>query len=197
MSEELTLKEYIDNLSSSAPVPGGGHAAATVLGFACGLMLMSLRIAVLKKKPENRAALELEMKLSELQKRSLNLAEKDSESFMEVMKNWKNPGEALDRALLASAEVSLDISSAALELLSLIEMEDLRRYSNIITDVGLAVSLAGSAHRGGVMNFRVNIRTLTTEYAKTLESKNRETELRFRRIYSLLRGEAERLAGVV
>ncbi len=48
----LSLKEYLETLSSDAPVPGGGSASAYVAALAMGLSQMVARIALSRKKKQ-------------------------------------------------------------------------------------------------------------------------------------------------
>lgn len=169
MDNRISFEEYLEEVSSSKSTPGGGHVAARVNALGCSLMLMSLRIAVLKRNPEDNKAIELEARLLNLRDISLELAEKDSESFRGVMRTWKDGGEPLEKALEYSAEVSKSIAEASLKLIDMINGEDISRYKNIITDVGLALRLAGTAFDGGIMNLKIN--------ASSIKDASRNEEL--------------------
>jgi len=166
MNKEQSFTEYLNEVSSARSTPGGGHVAARVNAFGCGLMLMSLRIAVLKKDPSNTAALKLEKKLLKLQDTSMKLADEDSESFRSVMRSWKSGGEPLENALGYSAEVSQKIAGAARDLLETINSEEISKYKNIITDLGLAAALARTAYEGGMMNLKINSASLKNSSVK-------------------------------
>src|SRR3989339_546499 len=91
-----TLSEYIEKLSSDSGAPGGGSAIGVAGALACSLMLMSLRIAVLKKNSSDAEALQLQDRLIFSRNGFLDLSEKDSEKFKTVMKYWKEKGQGLD-----------------------------------------------------------------------------------------------------
>ncbi|NLB34616.1 MAG: cyclodeaminase/cyclohydrolase family protein [Elusimicrobia bacterium] len=181
MNKEESFTEYLKDLSSSRSTPGGGNAAARVNAMGCALMLMSLRIAVLKKTPEDDSAILLEKNLLELQERSMGLAEEDSSSFKGVMRAWKTGGQPLEEALRCSAEVSQKIAAAARELLQMIEGEEISKYKNIITDVGLALALARAAYEGGMMNTKINSAMLkNSSHKEKLISETEKDETEFR-----------------
>jgi len=189
-----SFEDYINAVSSSAGTPGGGHVAGVVCGFAYGLMLMSLRIAVLKRNPDSKEALVLEEKLAELQKESLDCAEEDSEKFKNVMKSWKAGGDELDKAMSEAAEVSLKISEKSYELLKLIKAQELSGFRNIITDVGISAELARAAFRGGIMNCRVNILNISSK--GRFEGEIKQLEENFNTDYNYLMEKLENfLAG--
>ena len=52
----LSLKEYLEKLSSDAPVPGGGSVAAYTASLAMGLSQMVARIALSRKKKTGLSA---------------------------------------------------------------------------------------------------------------------------------------------
>jgi formiminotetrahydrofolate cyclodeaminase len=69
-----SLKSYIDKVASSAGTPGGGNVIATVNSLAASLMLMSLRIAILKKESDSAEALKFEQKLFDIKEKSQDLS---------------------------------------------------------------------------------------------------------------------------
>ncbi|MBN2407518.1 MAG: cyclodeaminase/cyclohydrolase family protein [Elusimicrobia bacterium] len=153
---ESSLGGYIEKLSSDSGTPGGGNALGVIGSMACALLLMSLRIAVLKKDRQNGEALAAESRLLGIQKKMLSLAEEDSARFKEVLAAWRQGGEKLQAALKASALVSLEIAEKSCELLDVAGSLDLGKFANIITDVGISSELAGSCFRGGMMNYHIN-----------------------------------------
>lgn len=180
------LSEYIETVSSSSSTPGGGNVAAVVNSLGCSLMLMSLRIAILKKENNNKEALQTESSLEEIKKRSLFLAGEDSRVFSEVMKSYSAGGEKLLRALKNSASVSLDIARAATGLICIIEEQDLKKFANIITDVGIALELARAAYESSLMNYRINTAGLKKS-DKSLEKSRYEISRKFEKIFPALR----------
>ena len=63
---ELSLKNYLDELSSEAPVPGGGSVAAYVISLAMGLTQMVGRVSLKRKM---KAGLSPEDEKKELERR--------------------------------------------------------------------------------------------------------------------------------
>ncbi len=173
-----SLNKYIEDLSSSRPTPGGGSAAAVVNALACSLMLMSLRIAVLKKDPSDINGRKKEKELLKLKDSSLNLAEQDSLFFAEVIKNWKRKGKELEKSLRNSALVSLKISRAAMSLIDLINTQELKDYVNIMSDVAISVRFASSAFESGIINCRINLSSMS-ERDISIQKDSREMALIF------------------
>ncbi|MEA3506864.1 MAG: cyclodeaminase/cyclohydrolase family protein [Elusimicrobiota bacterium] len=184
-----SLKSYIDKVASSASTPGGGSVIAAVNSLAASLMLMSLRIAILKKENPPKEALDLEKELMDIKEESLELAEADSREFKKVMKNWSKGGELLEESLKRAAEVSLNISLKSLELIELIDAQDLNAYKNIITDVAIAFYLGESSFRGGIANSVINAKLLSREENKTeIFKRQKNIEKNFKGLADKLKG---------
>ncbi len=168
------MKDYIESLSSSDSTPGGGNAVGVVNSIATGLMLMSLRIAILKKVGDIEEPLRFEKQLLDIQKKSLELADEDIEKFKEVMASWKIGGERIEKALKESAEVSLEISNQSLELIKLIGMQDIDSYTVILTDVAISLELAGACFRSGIINYKINVKGMKNQVAYNSLRKKRD-----------------------
>ena len=87
MLEQKTV-EFLEALSSGAPVPGGGGASAAVGAFSCALGMMVTNLTAGKKK---YAAVEDEIikvrsQLDILKKELVSLVDKDAEAFAPLAK---------------------------------------------------------------------------------------------------------------
>lgn len=187
-----SVKNYIDKVASSASTPGGGNVIASVNSLAASLMLMSLRIAILKKDNPPEEALNLEKELMAIKAESLELAEADSREFKKVMKNWSKGGQMLEESLKSAAEVSLNISLKSFELIKLIDDQDLNDYKNIITDVAIAVYLGESSFRGGIANSVINAKLLSREENKSeIFKRQKNIEIKFKGLVEKLKGRLD------
>ncbi len=187
------LLKYIESVASDSSTPGGGNVAGVINSLGCALMLMSLRIAVLKKDKRDPDALQTEKELESLKEKSLCLAREDSRIFSKVMKYWKEGGSSLHRAIKESAEVSLDISEAAFILVSIIEKQELNRFKNIITDVGIALELARAAYESGIMNFKINCAGLQEPSGRHLKEKEKIISAEFNKKFPALRNSVKKI----
>ena len=94
MTEEKKISEYLEVLSSKAPVPGGGGASALAgaLGNALGQMVVNLTVG--KKK---YAEVEEEMQkyltdLKNMQQEFLHFSDRDAEVFAPLAECYRHPG---------------------------------------------------------------------------------------------------------
>ena len=165
---ELTLKDFTERLSSSAPVPGGGGAAALTAaeGIALGEMVGSLTVG--KKRYES---VEEQIKRSmeraaSLRDMFLSLVDRDAEAYFALSEIYKLPkddparGEKLETGLQMAAEPPMRILKACCEALD--ELEQFARYGStmVISDASTGALLCDAAMRGAWINVQANTRLM-------------------------------------
>ncbi len=178
MLSKLTVEEFVNITSSSAPAPGGGSVAAlsSSLGTALGEMVISLTKGdELKKEKEQ---------LEDLRRSFLELMEKDTEAFNEVSRALKLPRkteeekrirnekkeEALKNATLIPLEV-LKKSGKTIEILDTI----LERVNpNVLSDIGVGAKMLIGGIDGAYLNVIINLSWIKDETFK--EKIWKETE---------------------
>ena len=98
-----TCTEFVEVLSSKAPVPGGGGASALVgaVGTALGNMVGSLTVGKKKYADVEDEMWELKKKCDQLQKDFLHLIERDAEVF----EPWRNAVRPLNLSLSSVQKV--------------------------------------------------------------------------------------------
>ncbi len=187
---DLKVKDFIDELASSSPAPGGGSVSALAGANACALISMVGNLSVGKKKfkllesdvqEKYNKSLELFKKNQDL---FLNLIDEDTLAFNSLMYAFKLPKESdeevalrakeIDKATLQCIKVPLKVCAIAIE--SLREVEDLIKYSNknTISDQGVSVLMLYTAVEGAAMNVLINLpglndEELKKEYEDTIE----------------------------
>ena len=189
MTGEAQISEYLDILSSKAPVPGGGGASALAgaLGDSLGQMEVHLTLGKKKYAQVQDEMLEYESHLKRLQEEFLVLADRDAEVFaplaecyrlLDVTEEEKAYKEKIMEERLRNASfVPLEIMEKAVEMLGILEELLYKGSVMAVSDVGVGVQFARTALLGAVMNVYINTRSM----------KNRQKA-------EELNGEAERLA---
>jgi methenyltetrahydrofolate cyclohydrolase len=165
----LSLDQFVRQLASAAPAPGGGSAAALAAALSAALCGMVARLTVGREK--YRDVWEVMEKVretaDELASVFLNLVDQDAEAYNEVLSALKLPKETevqrssrqqtIEKAMQHAAAVPL----ATLEHLS--RVPDLVREAldhgnpNCLADAGVAVQLLRAAAAGAAYNVRVNL----------------------------------------
>ena len=172
MTEEKKISEYLEVLSSKAPVPGGGGASALAgaLGNALGQMVVNLTVG--KKK---YAEVEEEMQkyltdLKTMQQEFLHLSDRDAEVFAPLAECYRLPSTTpeekehkdavMEEKLLDASMVPVEIMEKALELLEILDVLADKGSRMAVSDVGVAVQFTRTALLGAVMNVYINTKSM-------------------------------------
>ncbi len=170
---EKTVTEFIDELASKSPAPGGGSVAALSGSNGAALVLMVGELTTKKKKfKELSEEIQKEylaiMGTFKIAKYSFNkLIDEDTDAFTAVMDAYKLPKtteeeiesrtSAIELATLGCIKTPMQVASLATSLLA--DMEFIIQYSNRNTtsDQGVAVLSFYSAIMGAIMNVKINL----------------------------------------
>lgn len=172
---ELTIRDIVERLATSDPVPGGGSAAA--LSGAMGAALIHMVVELTTGRP---AATEHETALAEIgtasttwQSELLNLAELDANAYAAVVAARRMPRGSereretrrvqIDAALREATRIPLATARAASDVLALAERLAPIGNRNAVSDVGVAGLLSVSALRGAALNVEINLPYLTSD----------------------------------
>jgi formiminotetrahydrofolate cyclodeaminase len=179
---DMTQREFSDALASSNPTPGGGSAAAVALSQSAALTIMVADITIGRDKWQNGWDIAESAKTvaTPLLEEGFILANKDTDSFLQVMDSFKLPKgnddekssrkQAITDATHQASLVPLQTAKVALELL--LTHEQLATYGNgnAVTDVAVASLLASAACKGALFNVEINANSLPDEIGVDLLS---------------------------
>ena len=160
--------EFIDELASSAPTPGGGGASAYVGALASALASMVGNLTVGKKK---YAAVEDQMRerlvrLEDVRARLIVLIEEDERAFQPLADSYHMPHEtpeeqaakhaATQAALVGACEVPLAIMRCVQEVVELTDFMVRHGSALALSDAGVAATFARAAAEGASMTVFIN-----------------------------------------
>lgn len=178
-----SCKEFINELSSKEPVPGGGGACAFLgaLGMALGSMVGNLTLGK-KKYKEFEKDIEKLLILSEgIIYDFERLVQKDADSFLPLSKAYKLPKnteeeklkkeEALQKALVDATIVPLEIARLCLKAIDLHEEYAKKGTKMAISDVGVGVVFCKAAFQGAKLNVLINTKMMKNQELKSLIEK--------------------------
>ncbi|MEO0069346.1 MAG: glutamate formimidoyltransferase [candidate division WOR-3 bacterium] len=163
------LPDFLAELASSAPVPGGGSAAALNGAIGTALFTMVANLTIGKKGYEEFAdeMKTVKDKLIPRRERSLSLIEEDAASFKEVMACYKLPKmtelerqereKALSDALKIAAEVPFKTMKLTLETLKLCRPIVEFGNKSSISDAGVGTLSLQAAFHGARLNVLINL----------------------------------------
>ena len=172
---DLTVSEFIEEVASDKPAPGGGSVSA--LGGALGAALAVLiGKATIGKEKFIDVQEEMESVISkgtELYQRLNKLVDEDTEAFNQILHAYRMPKDepevrsaAIQDAVKRAAEVPLQTAKISFEVLDLIIAVAERGNKNAITDAGVAALFAESAIRGALFNVKINMLSIKDEEVK-------------------------------
>jgi formiminotetrahydrofolate cyclodeaminase len=187
MFSELSLKNFIEKLSSPDPTPGGGSASAFVAAF--GFSLVSMVLGIASKKNNTQEVLDLIEKAKEYVSKAENLADKDTEAFNKVMDAFKLPKNSEEEKNYRRSKVQESLKEAStipLELMSLILDGSYVASKALgfcpdsaISDLFTALNFFDAAMEGAYANVLINLKSIKDDafvkdsYEKTKNIKEK------------------------
>lgn len=165
----LSVRQFMDRLSSSEPVPGGGSASA--LAAALGASLISMVAGLSMDRPKYAAFEATHRRCDalgrELSGRFLSLVDRDAEAYGGYAAALKMPRDtdeqkaarqgAIRSAARSASEVPWECVRACLDLVSAAESLAGRSNVNASSDVLVAALLGEAAARGAAENVLINL----------------------------------------
>ncbi len=180
---EKNIGEFLKELSSKAPTPGGGGASAGVGAYAMALGIMVTNLTIGKKKYESyeEELKEIRLKLTELEKKLADLVDKDAEAFTPLSLAYKLPSstdkekefkeQELEKALLVASLVPKEIMETIYEGMGYFETLVKKGSALAVSDVGAGINLAFSALESASLNIFINT-SMMKDRKKALELNN-------------------------
>lgn len=186
MMLEKKTTEFLDVLSSSAPVPGGGGASAAVGAFGAALGMMVTNLTVGKKKYADVEGEMIKIRggLEAIRDRLVELTDEDAKAFEPLSKAYGLPKDTpeekkekervLEQALYEASVVPMEIMKTVLESMELLDVLGEKGSRIAISDVGVGVLFAQAALEGASLNVFIN--TGLMKNRERAEALNKEAE---------------------
>lgn len=187
--------DFLAELSSAAPVPGGGGAAAAVGAFAAALGLMVANLTVGKK---TYAVVEEEIRrtrtrLEKLRDRLVELADEDARAFEPLAQAYRLPkdteearerkAQVMEQALLGASLAPLAVMETIVEAMEFLGILGEKGSRLAVSDAGVGILFAQAALEGASLNVFIN--------TKMMQNREKAEELNAR-AYALIREGRER-----
>ena len=175
MNLEKTLQEYLNELSSNSPTPGGGNVAALcgALSASLGTMVCNLTIGKKKYADVENEMISVKQKLESYQKTFVGLGAKDNAAFEKVMEAFKLPKETdaeketrskkIEEATIGAADIPAQVMKTCADILPLLKIIIDKGNRNSLSDAGVAASVIGTAAKSAYMNVIINCSSLSNQ----------------------------------
>jgi formiminotetrahydrofolate cyclodeaminase len=172
---KLTVQDFVEQLASASPTPGGGSASALAGAMAAAMVEMAANLTIGREKFRD---VEEEMKVvlgraSELRDLMLDAVEEDTDAFDEVSQAYKMPKEgdeekaarteAIQTALKGATEVPMRVAKGAMETYQLAQIAMKKANPNVASDARVAMLLAEAAREGARANVDINLGMIKDE----------------------------------
>jgi len=173
------VSNFLDELASNSPTPGGGSVAALAGALGVALISMVGNLTVGKKKYEEVGE-DIKRIISSSEKLRYELSqliEEDVKVFNNFMSTYKMPKETEDEkkvraekiqeSLIMAAKVPLKVAYKCLDILSLSKEVAEKGNINVVSDAGVAVLMAEAALESAIINVKINLRMIKDEKVRT------------------------------
>ena len=184
MMIEKKTTEFLEELSSSAPVPGGGGASAAAGAYAAALGLMVGNLTTGKKKYADveEEICESMKKLEQLRDKLTRLVDEDAKAFEPLSKAYGMPKETeeqkklkeqvMETALREACRVPLEIMEVSIEVMELLQLLEEKGSRLAVSDAGVGILFAKTSLEGASLNVFINTRLMKDrQYAEELNQR--------------------------
>ena len=160
--------DFLNELSTNSPAPGGGSVAALAGSLGAALSSMVASLTHEKKDMLNNKPLmdEIGVEAQELKDRLAILVEEDTQAFNKVMEANRLPvstdeeksikKENLENANKYAIQIPLETAQKCLKVIELSELLVMNGNPNSVSDAGVAAEVALAGLRGACMNVMIN-----------------------------------------
>lgn len=158
---EMSLENFLDQVASKSPVPGGGSVSALAgsLAAALGSMVANLTLNSKRYKKVHKNIIKELPKTEKLRAELFELIEADSLAYQKVRDVYKNSDQKnIQQALKQAALSPLKIAATAIKILEPLEVLIKNGNQNAISDCGVAIYLIEAAIKGAILNIKINMK---------------------------------------
>jgi len=184
MLTSKTVNDFINDVASGSPTPGGGSVAALAgaLGAALTAMVCSLTIGK-KKYLDVQTEMEDMLKQAEFLKSSfVTLVDDDAKAFDTVMSalnlakvtedDKTKRSEAIQQATKNATEIPLRVMQLSEQALALTQTVSRKGNTNSISDAGVAALMLHAACMGARLNVQINLGSISdTLFVQQISSR--------------------------
>ncbi|MBG9980859.1 cyclodeaminase/cyclohydrolase family protein [Facklamia sp. DSM 111018] len=166
--KELKVTEFINQLASDAPTPGGGAAAGVTAGLGVGAILMAMIFSKNKKMSEQEHEFLLK-KIEDFEKSKqifIEIIDRDASEFEPLSKAYGMPkatdeeiaarNEAMEEGLKIASRPPIDLLNEVEKILTGFEEVIPLIKKMIISDVGVGLQMLRSAIHASSLNLYIN-----------------------------------------
>jgi len=179
MLTDKKVGNFLDELASNSPTPGGGSVAALAGALGAALISMVGNLTIGKKKYESveEDFKEIISSSEKLRYELSRLIEEDVKAFNNFMATYKMSRETEDEkkiraekiqeSLIEAAKVPLRVAYKCLDIMILSQETADKGNINVVSDAGVAVLMAEAALESAILNVKINLKMIKDERVRT------------------------------
>lgn len=174
-----SLRDFVDDVSTESPAPGGGSVAALAGSLAAALAAMVANLTVGKRgyEAEWTGLAELAADAQRIKAQLVAAIDADAEAFNRLMEAMRMPkatpaqqearARAMEEAAQGAARVPLETARACAEAAALAVEVARRGNRSSASDAGVAAAMARAGCEGAALNVLINLASITDTTFRT------------------------------
>jgi formiminotetrahydrofolate cyclodeaminase len=174
MLTSLSVTDFLDELASNSPAPGGGSVSALAASLGAALTSMVCRLTIGKKKyADIQAEIEKVLKqVEELRAQFKAIIDEDTAAYNKVMSAYGLLKDTEEQKSKRTAEIQEAMKTATLVPLKLIELcgEAIKLVKiiveqgnqNSLSDAGVAALMLHAGCEGAALNVKINLGSISS-----------------------------------
>ncbi len=178
-TKNKNIEQFITELCSSSPTPGGGGASAVAgsLASALGSMVANLTIGKAKYKEFEQQNIKSGEKAKQLALKMLEISDLDEQAFLPLSKAYSLPketkeqlehrDEVMECCLKEAAKPPFMMLETLDEIASILEQLSTTGSIIVLSDIAVGATLANSAAVGASINVLINTKSMVDAKYKT------------------------------
>ncbi|MFH5881695.1 MAG: cyclodeaminase/cyclohydrolase family protein [Candidatus Izemoplasmataceae bacterium] len=179
---DLSVREFVAEVDSASPAPGGGSVSAVAASMGVGLIRMVGHLTIPKKKFQKldeaiqEKIIDAHESVKTLELKLIDLVDRDTDAFNAIMEAYRLPKDtdseikkrtkAVEQATLKAIEIPESIANIALEALRKIGAICTYGNKNALSDVGVSALMLYAGLEGACLNILINLSGLSDEAMK-------------------------------
>ena len=172
MLTRKSVSDFLNDLASNSPAPGGGSAAALAGALGAALTSMVCNLTIGKKK---FGGVEAEMKnvlrqAEGLRETFTSLIDQDTQAFDKVMEGYGLPRETEDQKALRAAVIQeatkeaslvpLEVMKHVIDSLALAKAAAEKGIPSSVSDAGVSALMLHAASESAALNVQINLSSI-------------------------------------
>jgi len=187
----LNIKQFLSELASSSPAPGGGSVAALsgALSAALSAMVCNLTIGKEKYFDVEKDIKKSLIKIEKIRSKLTDLIDLDTNAFNEVIKAFKMSKKteednkkrknAIQKGYKNASMIPFKTAKTCQMILDIAQILAEKGNKNSITDVAVSALMANSGVKSAILNVKINLGSINDKkYVKELSKELTDIEKR-------------------